>query len=166
MICLVELNILDVLVKDMTHKKKSFNWIGIKMIDWTKPIFEATSKSPAHFVGTGSEGEVVVEYCRILYFVDAGSGISFGNKTIGFINKPEYRYVPFDSYEEVIPFIGKRVCRCGQSCEITGILIHPEGIGFQLVSNMGYTSIEDSQYMCEKYLFENTNEPVGKKVKV
>lgn len=145
----------------------------MKTVDWTKPIFEETSGKPAKFIGFSSKGAAVVECCDNLYFVHANSGIRVGNKhltepckkIIKFVNIT-YRYEPFSSYEEVVPLIGEEIiARDGEKCTITGIMIEKD---YFLIRVQGryFFFYRSPKEMVNFYKFINTDEPVGKKVKV
>ena len=144
----------------------------MKVVDWTKQIIEAKDQRPVKFIGVRSNGQVVVEHCGQVYItVDPQTGqCGFLN----FINKPEYKYVPFDSYEEVIPLIGtyikNRHPRTNhdeyQRFSISGILIGKDKV--DIIVQYGALPYE---YCClnslfNRYVYEDTKEPVGKKVEV
>lgn len=143
------------------------------MTDWTKPIFEEASGKPAKFIGYSSQGAAVIEYCENLYFVNADSGIRFANQQTGepckkqlkFVNAT-YRYEPFSSYEEVVPFIGAEI---ENTCELATYQILGVFIGYETWSvAVGKFGIVTYYVMPSRlsnvYIFKDSKEPVGKKV--
>lgn len=145
------------------------------MTDWTKPIYEETSHKPAKFIGFSSQGSAVVEYCSNLYFVNVDSGIRAGNmytteqrkKQIRFINV-QYKYKPFESYSDVIPFVGTEIIDIcdGKTYEILGVWVGRDNWSVGIGNSKLIEHYESSSYLRNVFIFKNTKEPVGKKVLV
>lgn len=129
------------------------------MTDWTKPIYEQTSKKLAHFVGFSSDGAAVVEYCSNLYFINRENGT---RREFRFINM---EYKPISSRDKAISLIGQKI-RQKDSDHITGIVQEILVRQGEFLFGITYGGSFIVQYfrpsaVLNYFVLFDTNEPIG-----